>query len=102
MGRRMALRLLSSAEILDAKHAFEIGLVDRIADATGGLDNAVEHFLVPMRVVAPQAQRAFKALARTTRDRSAAEQIELRHFAACWAHPDHWAAHDQFMNRKRG
>lgn len=102
VGRRTALRLLSTAEILDARRALVIGLVDQVADAPGALDSAVEHFITPMRAVAPQAQRAFKALARATRDRAPAEQVELRHFASCWAHPDHWAAHDQFMNRKRG
>ena len=66
------------------------------------LDEGVEQFIAPMRAVAPQAHRAFKALARATRDRTGAEEIELRHFASSWAHPDHWAAHDQFMNRKRG
>ena len=102
LGRRTALRLLSTAEILDAHAALRLGLVDRVAEAPGSLDEGVEQFIAPMRAVAPQAHRAFKALARANRDRTGAEEIELRHFASSWAHPDHWAAHDQFMNRKRG
>jgi len=102
LGARVALRLLSSAQILEARGAREIGLCDMIADPPQSLDAAVESFITPMRAISAQAQRGFKALARAMRDRAAPEETELGHFAACWAHADHWAAHDQFMNRKRG
>lgn len=102
IGRRMALRLLSSAEVLDAARALDVGLVDAVAVAPQTLEAAVEAFIAPLRAISPQVQRAFKALARATRDRSVAEQTELGHFASCWAHADHWLAHDRFMNRKQG
>lgn len=102
VGRRVALRLLSAAEILDAARAFDAGLVDAVAVAPQSLDETVETFIAPLRTISPQVQRAFKALANATRDRGVAEETELGNFAACWAHPDHWAAHDKFMNRKQG
>ena len=102
IGKRRALRLLSSAEILDAAHARDVGLVDAVAVAPQTLDAAVEAFIAPLRAVSPQVQRAFKALALRRYDRNAAEQTELDHFASCWAHADHWVAHDRFMNRKQG
>ncbi len=102
VGKRMALRLLSRTEMLDAVRAHEIGLVDTIAVAPQTLEAAVEAFIAPLRVVAPQVQRAFKALALCRHDRLAAERTELNHFAKCWAHPDHWVAHDRFMHRKQG
>jgi len=101
LGRRPALRLLCTGDILDAQRAHAIGLIDALADAPGSLDAAVETFVAPMRAISPQAQRGFKALSRATRDRTRAEQVELDWFAASWAHADHWAAHDRFMNRKR-
>lgn len=101
VGHRVALRLLSSAEILEAENARAIGLFDDVA-APAGLEACVEDFLAPMRRIAPQAQRAFKALANATAQREGAEAVELENFAVCWAHADHWAAHDAFMNRKQG
>jgi enoyl-CoA hydratase len=97
VGRQRALRLLSTARILSASEAFEIGLVDALASDGQMLAEAVADFLEPMLAMSPQSQRAFKAVARAAHDRSAAERVELAHFAACWAHEDHWAAHDGFM-----
>lgn len=102
VGRRIALRLLCAAEILDAARALDIGLVDAVADRPQALDQAVETFIAPLRTISPQVHRSFKALANAMRDRGAAEDVEHANFAACWAHPDHWAAHDRFMNRKQG
>jgi len=100
LGRRRALRLLSTAEIIPTPEALSLGLVDAVATEGQSLDAAVEDFIAPMRVIAPQAQRAFKALSRAGGDRTRANTIEVENFARCWGHPDHWAAHDRMMNRQ--
>ncbi len=99
IGRSKALRLLSTAQIIDAQMALELGFVDAVA-SDAGLDAAVEHFLEPMRELAAMSQRAFKAVVRASVDRTAAESVEVAHFAACWAHDDHWSAHDKIMNKQ--
>jgi enoyl-CoA hydratase len=96
VGRRKALRLLTTAEIVTATDALALGILDGVA-GDEGLDAAVDTFVEPMRALPPQSHRAFKALARATFDRGEAEAVELAGFAACWAHEDHWRAHDRLM-----
>lgn len=97
VGGQIALRLLTSAKLLSAEEARQIGLVDDIAQDR--LEDVVNDFLEPALSIAPQVHRAFKALANATTERTRAEEVELRHFAQCWAHEDHWKAHDNFMGR---
>lgn len=97
VGRQAALRILMSGSVLSAEEALKIGLADAVADQD--LETAVETFLEPARGLAPQVHRAFKSLAIVAENRTMAEAEELRNFARCWAHPDHWKAHDNFLGR---
>ena len=99
VGRQKALRLLSTARIVDASEALSLGFLDEVADSAGGLSTSVEAFLAPVRELVPQSQRAFKAVARASFDRTDAEAVELANFAACWGHADHWVAHDRILAR---
>ena len=99
VGRQKGLRLLSTAQIVNATEALSLGLLDGISDSSEALGSTVEAFLEPVRALVPQSQRAFKAVARATCDRHAAESAELDNFAACWGHPDHWVAHDSILHK---
>ncbi len=100
VGYQKGLRLLSTAQVLSASQALSLGLLDGVSDSLDTLDATVETFLQPMRALVPQSQRAFKAVARACVDRSAAEAVEVANFARCWAHPDHWAAHDTILKKQ--
>ncbi len=101
VGATRALYLLASADIVDAERAVRLGLYDRVAELGRDVDDAVESFLNPMRRQTPQVMRAFKAVVKASGgDRDAAESVEVERFAACWAHPDHWAAHGRVLVRK--
>lgn len=108
LGPTKALRLLATAQILAAREALEIGLVDAIAGegALAGLDldAATDAFAAPMLKQAPQVLRAFKALANAARSgegRAGLEAIENARFARTWIHDDHWAAADAVLNGSR-
>ncbi len=100
VGRRKALRLLSTGHIAASDEALELELLDAVAGEDSPLDTVVERFLEPMRALVPQSQRAFKATVRASFDRTSAEAIEVAHFAACWGHADHWTAHDKILNKQ--
>jgi len=100
VGRQKGLRLLSTAQIVSASEALSLGFLDGVADTPETLSAAVETFLEPVRALAPQSQRAFKAVARACFDRTAAEAAELDNFAACWGHAEHWTAHDKILNKQ--
>lgn len=100
VGRQKALRLLATAQVMSAAEALSLGFLDGVAGSPEMLAAAVETFLAPMRMLPPQSQRAFKAVARASFDRSQAEAVELANFAACWAHADHWTAHDKILNKQ--
>jgi enoyl-CoA hydratase len=96
VGPARALRLLATAEVLDAQAAQAIGLVDGVAAAGVDFDEALARFLDAMRRQPPQVMRALKAQCRfeRLRDRAPAEAEATGHFVSVWTHPDHWAAVD--------
>lgn len=100
VGRQKAMRLLTTARILTAAEAHDIGLFDAVAPDGQDLLDAVDGFIEPMRSIPPQVHRAFKALSLATFDRRSAEATELSNFALCWGHQDHWTAHDKIMSQQ--
>lgn len=102
VGRQKALRLLTTATMLSAEEALDCGLVDAVAAADQSLEDAVEDFLRPARAISPHVHRAFKSLAAAAPGRDEAEAVELENFAQCWAHEDHWKAHDAFLKKAAG
>jgi enoyl-CoA hydratase len=101
MGPTKALRLLARAEILEPASAVTLGLFDAVAGTGENLDYAIDAFLAPLREQVPQVLRAFKAVVSATADRTPGEALELDYFAKCWAHADHWAAHERVLSRQR-
>lgn len=108
LGPTKALRLLTTAQILSAREALDIGLIDAIVGdgAPDGfdLDAATRAFAAPMLERAPQVLRAFKALAIATRNgegRVGLNSIENMCFSSTWIHDDHWAAADEILNRSK-
>jgi enoyl-CoA hydratase len=105
LGPTKALRLLATAQILRAREALDIGLVDAVAGEGSlegfDLDAATQAFAAPMLKQAPHVLRAFKALAIAARNgegRAAIEAVENMRFARTWIHDDHWAAADAVLN----
>jgi enoyl-CoA hydratase len=101
LGPTKALRLLARAEVLESESAAALGLFDAVASPGENLNHAIDTFLAPLREQAPQVLRAFKAVNSVTADRTLGEAMELDFFAKCWAHADHWAAHDRVLSRQR-
>lgn len=103
VGRTRGLRLMATSEMLTAEHAHAIGLYDEVAREGATLGETVEAFLEPMRAQAPQAMRAFKAVADSHRrgdGRSAMCEIETRMFLKTWVHDDHWQAAEKVFPPK--
>lgn len=103
VGSARALRLLARCELVPGEEAARIGLVDAVAVEGQVLDDAMSEFVKPMRGQAPQVMRAFKALALEVRcsGRHELDEVETRHFAHVWAHPDHDNAVAQLLSGKR-
>ena len=77
-----------------------MGLVDKVAGDGASLNDAVEEFLVPMRKLAPQVMRVFKALGdahRRGESRETMQEIETKLFVGTWVHKDHWVAAEKIL-----
>lgn len=102
IGVSRALRLLGRAEILSAAQACEWGIVDAVAAPSDSFEAFVRSYVEPYTTRTPRVMRAFKALARASRDgasRSEALTIETGHFVDVWTHADHWAAVEASQGR---
>jgi enoyl-CoA hydratase len=100
LGGRTALRLMLTAEILEAAQAKSIGLIDDISLPGETLEDCAIRFLGPIVRQRPQVVRAFKSIALAERmglSRGEREQQERRCFVDTWTHPDHWAAVDKLI-----
>jgi enoyl-CoA hydratase len=95
VGRSHALRLLASAEILDAEAAAEMGLFAAVAANGESLAACVERFCAPFCQRTPRVMRGFKALAvarAAGADRARLVAVETEHLVETWTHADHWHA----------
>jgi len=105
LGWSRGLRLLARAEVLEAREALEIGLIDGLASADEDFDSAFEEFMQPIRKHPPQVARALKSLAHTARmrsdlDRGGKDALETENLVTVWMHDDHWRAADAILSRK--
>jgi enoyl-CoA hydratase/carnithine racemase len=102
IGWGRARRLLLLGEIIGAAEAFEWGLVERVAPASG-LDDAVEEWLGHLDAAGPAALRAQKALMREWEnlpaDRAIAAGIDA--FAAAWRGDEPARMMRRFLDRPR-
>ncbi|MCP4653807.1 MAG: enoyl-CoA hydratase/isomerase family protein [bacterium] len=89
VGRATALRLLLTAETIDAAEALRIGLVDRVAAPETLMDEALA-LASQITANSPDAVRAFLELARAIEQTGpeAAVETETRLFGECWVGED--------------
>ena len=102
VGTAQALRLLCRADFVGAGEAEGLGLVEARCPREQNFDDFVRDFLTPIRARKPQVTRAFKALARASRENlppAAVRELEVQQLISTWCHPDHWHAHDQVLAR---
>jgi enoyl-CoA hydratase len=94
IGPAKAMAMMTRAEILTARDAVTLGIVNACADDDAAFDATFETFVAPMRDRPPQVMRAIKSLAIVDRrrDRPDADCAETGHFSTVWAHDDHWSA----------
>ena len=94
LGPSRALRLLSRCEMLDARTAFELGLVDFVAAEGQNFEDALAEFTKPISGQSRHVLNAFKALVHGVKNsaRNSIDSLETAHFAESWVHDDHWAA----------
>jgi enoyl-CoA hydratase len=101
VGYSRAFSLLSSGEIINAKRAFEMGLVDRIVSEGRALDAATN---LAQKLIAKNstATRALKNILRAHATQSASEARELERsiFAELWASEAHIMEATRFIERK--
>ena len=102
LGAPKALRLLSRSEMLDAKTAHSLGLIDCVAKQGESLEAALERFCKPILDQASHVLRAFKAMASEAKNanRNVIDRLETKHFGDAWIHDDHWAAADRLLSKK--
>jgi len=104
LGPSQGLLCALRAEVLAASDARALGLIDEVAAAGESLDDCLERFLAPLRKPVPQVIRSYKAMAIAERNRlhpDPISEIEMAGFAQTWVHPDHWAAADKVLAKKR-
>ena len=100
VGPAVGLRLLSMGEMIAGPEAIRIGLGDATASLGQTLDDLVADFLAPIKAQAPQALRAFKAMAMAARfgeSRADMLRLETETFIETWVHDDHWAAAETLL-----
>jgi enoyl-CoA hydratase len=103
VGHAAAMRMLTRAEILDAKEAHACGIFDRVAAEGESLQDALDAFASPLASQAPHVLRAIKnqAIAARSMSRAARLELETRLLAELWVHPAHWAAADNALKVKK-
>lgn len=99
--RSTALRLCATAEVLDARRAAEVGLVDEVVEDGRAVERALE-LVAAIAAVSPRAVAAFKRTlaAAYARDASASRAIEWEVFRTLWGAEDHREALDAFFEKR--
>jgi len=103
VGPTKALQLLSRSEMLNAKEALNIGLVNAVSDEHTGLAETVDAYIEPILKLAPQVLRAFKSLAhgvRSNLNEDRLRELETEHLVSTWTHEDHWLAASGILKKK--
>ena len=92
------------SEMITGPEAMRIGLGDATASLGQPLDDLVANFLAPLKAQAPQALRAFKAVAIASRfgeSRADMLRLETETFSETWVHDDHWSAAGALLGGKK-
>jgi enoyl-CoA hydratase len=104
VGPNKALQLLSRSEMLSAKEALDIGLVNAISEEQTSLTETVDAYIEPILKLAPQVLRAFKSLSHGVRSRLGEDQLrelETEHLVTTWTHEDHWRAASGILKKEK-
>ncbi len=94
VGPSRALRLLATADVLNAADALSWGLVDAVVPETAVAESFLKSYVTQI-ARRPQVMRGFKSLATMHRFGGSSEERAARegaYFAAAWVHNDHWVA----------
>ncbi len=92
------------SEMIAGPEAMRIGLGDATASLGQPLDDLVADFLAPLKAQAPQALRAFKAVATAARfgeSRADMLRLETETFSETWVHDDHWRAAEALLGGRK-
>jgi enoyl-CoA hydratase len=90
-----ALKLLCGAQILTARDAMAIGLIDDILDSENSFETQVAIYAAQLAERPRHVLAAFKSLGRASREGASSAQLqtlEAKWFATTWMHQDHWDA----------
>ena len=104
MGASRALLCALRADVLGAREAQALGLIDAITDDGESLENCALRFLAPIRRQTPRVIRAYKAMAiaaRNDRTRDERLECEVQGFVNTWCHDDHWHAAERILKENR-
>jgi len=99
--RGTALRLLSTAEVLDAGEAARVGLVDEVVEDGGALDRCLE-LAGRVQEQSPRAVAAFKEVLRAAygKDAASSRALEWEVFERLWGESDHAEALAAFFEKR--
>jgi enoyl-CoA hydratase len=103
VGPAKALQLLSRSEMLSAKEALNIGLVNAVCEEHANLNEVVDAYIEPILKLAPQVLRAFKSLSigvRSGLPEKQLRELETEHLVSTWTHDDHWLAASSILKSK--
>lgn len=104
VGPAVGLRLLSMGKMIAGPEAMKIGLGDATGSLGQMLEDLLQDFLAPLKAQAPQALRAFKAVAMAARfgaPRPDMLRLETETFSKTWVHDDHWRAAEGLLGGKK-
>jgi enoyl-CoA hydratase len=98
--RGTALRLLATAEVLDAASAAALGLVDEAVEDARSVERALD-LVSAISAVSPQAVSALKRTLRAAYDdRASSRAVEWDAFRSLWGGKDHREALDAFFAKR--
>jgi len=100
-GTATALRLMSRAELIDAKTAVSLGLAEQSANSEIDFPKVLENFLKPIRRQKPKVLRTFKLMVNSYKRglcREELDRLETKHFAHHWVQDDHWDAAEKILS----
>jgi len=103
IGSRLALRLLTRGEVLDAQSALRIGLADEVVDGKDPeeVTKKVKEYIQPVLQAAPDAIKAFKRIVINADQCPFTEAMNRERdiFAQNWGSPAHQKALDKLMGK---
>lgn len=100
--RSTALRMLATAELIDAERALSLGLVDEVAPDGASVDGA-RAMARSIHECSPRAVAGFKKVLRSAygEDAAQARAAEWEVFRALWGGDDHREALDAFFDKRK-